>query len=77
MNVTCPMDGQRCDASCAWWLGDGCAVAYVGANCRANMHPWHATGRRETGAKGQGGTRRPDGAESALETISDDWRGCA
>lgn len=76
--MRCPVYvSECCRDSCAWWLGDGCAVAYVGANCRANMHPWHATKRRETGARGETPTRRPDGAESALETIADDWRGCA
>ena len=26
---------ECCKENCAWWLGDGCAVAYVGGNCKS------------------------------------------
>ena len=44
----CPIRSNRysnqpvecCSEQCAWWLGDGCSVAYVGANCKTHVRPW-------------------------------------
>lgn len=35
---------------CALWLGDACAVAYIGADCKRSMTRWrceHGDGRDE------------------------------
>lgn len=47
--MICPMfrdyyTGEQAEClggHCAWWLGESCAVAYIGANCRANLRPWN------------------------------------
>ena len=34
---------------CAWFVGEWCAVAYMGANCRANLHPWRENESKAAG----------------------------
>lgn len=38
MDCPCLRDG------CAWWLGSGCAVAYVGADCKRALTSWRGDG---------------------------------
>lgn len=39
--LKCPMHNFKdCqERECAWYIGS-CAIAYIGANCKANMTPW-------------------------------------
>lgn len=53
----CPIRSNRysagnaecCKEKCAWWLGEGCAMAYVGGNCKANLRPWNERKNDERG----------------------------
>lgn len=31
---------------CAWHVGNGCAMAYIGANCKSNITPWRSSDGR-------------------------------
>ena len=51
----CPISSNRysnnpvecCKENCAWWLGEGCAVAYVGDNCKSAFENENANNGKE------------------------------
>lgn len=51
----CPIRSNRysnnpvecCKENCAWWLGEGCAVAYVGDNCKSAFENENANNGKE------------------------------
>lgn len=63
--MICPMNGMECYEECAWSLSGSCAVAWIGANCRANMRPWRGEKRPKAGEARRGGA----GADEVLEAI--------
>lgn len=48
----CPVRDIPClREGCAWWLGGGCAVAYVGADCKRALTVWRGDGGASIGGE--------------------------
>lgn len=54
--TACPVSWRPClRDGCAWWLGGGCAVAYVGADCKRALTAWRGDGGGSIGEKDREG----------------------